>query len=55
MNLHSVQVDKKKTAIFGSWFMRLFGSLEQKMAEVEVPMVCTAVVQNSSCLCELFD
>ena len=31
--------------------MRLFGPLQQEMTEVEVPMVGTAVVQNSSCLC----
>ena len=55
MNAHSVQVDKEKTAIFGSWIVRLLGSLQQEMAEVEVPMVGAAVVQNTSCLCELFD
>jgi len=44
MNLHSVQVDKEKTAIIGSWFVRFFGPLQQEMAEVEVPMVGTATV-----------
>lgn len=44
MNLHSVQVDKEEIAIFGRWFMQFFGSLQQEMAEVEVPMVGTALV-----------